>query len=283
MGQGIPDGRNGNGSSLKSQGGHHRCVLTGLVSDNGGTTCEWGMDRISQSNAYKLSETPCSFSGPQTLPSADKRLSDQIRQHNSGYLYKQARGSPIEESACLGKNNIVMEQKELAVSQSDTCARPNEYIGAALLSKGNPQPGEWRLHPEVVHEIWCKYGQAKADLFASEENTHCPLFFSLKGMDVPLGMDALAHPCPETLLYAFPPISLILPTLSRISAQRVSVLLIVPLWPGRTWTAEIVQLLYSHLWRLPQQRDLLSLAGERIFHPHPERWNLWVWPVKGLI
>ncbi len=38
VGQGIPDGRNGNGSSLKSQGGHHRCVLTGLGSDNGGTT-----------------------------------------------------------------------------------------------------------------------------------------------------------------------------------------------------------------------------------------------------
>ncbi len=73
-------------------------------------------------------------------------------------------------------------------------------IRADLLSRGNPHLGEWRLHPEVVQEIWCKYGQARVDLFASEENTHCPLLFSLKGMDVSLGMDALAHPWPETVI-----------------------------------------------------------------------------------
>lgn len=51
---------------------------------------------------------------------------------------------------------------------------------------------------------------------------------------------------------------------------------------GRPWTAEIVQLLYSGPWYLPQPRDFLSLAGWRIFHPHPQRWNLGVWPVIGL-
>ncbi len=133
---------------VSSQGGHHRSVLTGLGRDNGGTTCEWGMDRISQSNAYKLSGGTCSISGPQTLPSADKRLScvSQIRQHNSGCLYKQARESPIEESACLGKRNIVMEQKSLAVSQSETCARPNEYQGGPVV-EGESSPGGMEAPP----------------------------------------------------------------------------------------------------------------------------------------
>ncbi len=82
-------------------------------------------------------------------------------------------------------------------------------------------------------------------------------------MDAPLGMDALAHPWPETLLYAFPPVSLILHTLSRIGSQRVRVLLIAPLWPGRTWTAEIVQLLYSHpMASSSAQRYPLSGRGE---------------------
>ncbi len=71
------------------------------------------------------------------------------------------------------------------------------------MSRGNPHLGQWKIHPEEVQEIWHKYGQAKVDLFASEENTHCPLFFSLKGMDAPLGMDALAHPWPETVI-SFP-------------------------------------------------------------------------------
>ena len=39
----------------------------------------------------------------------------------------------------------------------------------------------------------------------SEASTHCPLWFSLRETTSPLGQDALAHPWPSSLLYAFPP------------------------------------------------------------------------------
>ncbi len=78
--------------------------------------------------------------------------------------------------------------------------------GADLLSRGNPLYGEWKLHPQVVNQIWQRY-----DLFASQENAHCPLFFSLADKSAPLSVDALAHPWPDVLLYAFPPLSLISP------------------------------------------------------------------------
>ncbi len=215
-GQDISDGRCANGSGVKSQGGHHRRILSGLGSDNGRTTCEWGMDGISQNNAYKLSGTPCSFFGPQTLPPADKRLTyvSKIKQHNSSCVYKQARGVRSRSLHSLGKRVLLWSKKHL-LSLRETHVPGQINIRADLLSRGNPLPGEWRLHPEVVQRIWDKYGQERVDLFASEENTHCPLFFSLKGMNAPLGIDALAHPWPETLLYAFPPISLIPPTLSK--------------------------------------------------------------------
>ncbi len=32
---------------------------------------------------------------------------------------------------------------------------------------------------------------------------------------------------------------------------------------------------------LPVKRDLLSQAGGSIFHPHPELWKLWAWPLRG--
>ena len=54
--------------------------------------------------------------------------------------------------------------------------------------------------------IWDRYGRAVADLFASEETTHCPLWFSLTERTSPLGQDALAPAWPDSLLYAFPPI-----------------------------------------------------------------------------
>ena len=79
-------------------------------------------------------------------------------------------------------------------------------LGADLLSRGGPLVREWRLHPAVVAQIWERFGRAEVDLFASRSNTHCPLFFSMTDRNAPLGMDALAHQWPNTLLYAFPPV-----------------------------------------------------------------------------
>lgn len=153
--------------------------------------------------------------------------------------------------------------------------------GADLLSRGNPLYGEWRLHPQVVGQIWQRYGQAAVDLYASWENTHCPLFFSLSEADAPLGVDALSHPWPNVLLYAFPPLSLISPTLTRVREQGLSLILVAPWWPSKPWIAEIIQMLAAEPWCLPFRRDLLSQAGGEIYHPHPDRVTLWAWPLKG--
>ncbi|XP_041840350.1 uncharacterized protein LOC121639256 [Melanotaenia boesemani] len=153
--------------------------------------------------------------------------------------------------------------------------------GADLLSRGNPLYGEWRLHPQVVAQIWRRYGQADVDLFASQENTHCPLFFSLSDVSAPLGVDVLAHQWPDVLLYAFPPLSLISPTLARVREQGLTLILVAPRWPSKHWIAEIIQLLADEPWPLPIRRDLLSQARGEIYHPHPDRLSLWAWPVRG--
>lgn len=118
-------------------------------------------------------------------------------------------------------------------------------VGADLLSRGNPHHGEWRL--QVVKLIWERYGHAFIDLFASHENAHCLLFFVLAG-DAPLGVDGLAHPWPRVMLYTFPPLSLILPTLVRVREEGSSSILLAPQWPGKLWVAEIILLLYDESW-----------------------------------
>lgn len=50
-------------------------------------------------------------------------------------------------------------------------------------------------------------GNLTVNLFATHENAHCPLYFTLQGRDAPLCVDALADPWPNMLLYAFPPLS----------------------------------------------------------------------------
>ncbi len=35
--------------------------------------------------------------------------------------------------------------------------------------------GEWKLHPEVVSQIWERFYEAEVELFASQETAQCPL------------------------------------------------------------------------------------------------------------
>ncbi len=52
-------------------------------------------------------------------------------------------------------------------------------------------------------------------------------------------------------------------------------------WPGRVWFPNLFSLLDGPPLELPIRRDLLSQAGGSIFHPHPELWKLWAWPLRG--
>ncbi|XP_075307052.1 uncharacterized protein LOC142368762 [Odontesthes bonariensis] len=153
--------------------------------------------------------------------------------------------------------------------------------GADLLSRGAPVYGEWTLHPEIVEQIWARFGRAVVDLFASRDNTQCALFYSLRSMDSPLGVDALAHAWPRERLYAFPPLALIPPTLSRVREHGHALILIAPHWPAMHWLTEIYQLMCAQPWQLPLRRDLLSQGGGAVFHPHPEHLALWAWPLSG--
>ena len=152
---------------------------------------------------------------------------------------------------------------------------------ADIMSRGGPQPAEWRLHPQVVSEIWRRLGRAEVDLFASRESTHCPLFFSLRNDDPPMGWDALAHPWPRVLLYAFPPFALLQPLLQRVLVERVRLILVAPRWPHMPWFSAIPPLLDGLPWELPHRRDLLSQANGALFHPFPEGLRLMAWPLRG--
>ncbi|XP_053190141.1 uncharacterized protein LOC128373962 [Scomber japonicus] len=156
-----------------------------------------------------------------------------------------------------------------------------ENLAADRLSRGGPLPGEWRLHPEVVSGIWDRYGTAVADLFASREDTHCPLFFSMGRDDPPLGTDVMAHQWPLGLLYAFPPFILLHQLLQRVQVEEVSLILVAPNWPQMIWFAEIPPLFQGQPWELPIRRDLLSQAEGTLFHPLSQGLRLWAWPLRG--
>ncbi|XDV15909.1 hypothetical protein PO909_015850 [Leuciscus waleckii] len=71
-------------------------------------------------------------------------------------------------------------------------------VGPDRLSRDNVPPGEWSLHHQTVQLLWHLFGRAKVDLFAADDNAHCPIFFSKSE-------DALAQAWPSLPLYAFSP------------------------------------------------------------------------------
>ncbi len=124
---------------------------------------------------------------------------------------------------------------------------------ADFLSRQKLRPGEWMLNRQTVSQIWNLFGKAEVDLFASQESSQCPLWFSLS-FPMTLGIDAFAHPWPNVSLYAFPPAKLIPAILCRVSGARL--LLIAPFWSSQTWFSELTPLLYRPPWEIPIRRDL---------------------------
>nr|XP_055041699.1 uncharacterized protein LOC129429202 [Misgurnus anguillicaudatus] len=151
--------------------------------------------------------------------------------------------------------------------------------GADMLSRNGLPHGEWRLHPDSVQLIWDQFGRASIDLFATSENTHCPLFFSLT--DAPLQGEALTSRWPKVSLYAFPPIKLIPLVLCKIREEGATVILVAPDWPNQPWYPDLREMLISPPWQIPLRRDLLSQVEGSVWHPSPELWNLHAWKVRG--
>ena len=157
--------------------------------------------------------------------------------------------------------------------------------GWGALWENHPARGQWgpfwRLHPEIVETIWARFGEAQVDLFASQETTHCPLWYSIAGPAGTLGVDGLAHQWPQGLLYAFPPFPLIPAVLAKVEMMEARVLLVAPAWPHQPWMATLQRLLAGTPWCLPVRPDMLSQARGELWHQNPGVYKLHVWPLDG--
>ncbi|XP_053718309.1 uncharacterized protein LOC128757227 [Synchiropus splendidus] len=127
------------------------------------------------------------------------------------------------------------------------------------MSRGVVSAEEWGLVPHVAEAVWARFGVPVADLFASRMNYKAPLWFCLKASDNPtLGVDALAHATwPQGLLYAFPPLRLLMPFLLRVRTQMLTVITVVPNSPGTRWFPDLVSLAKGPPWMIPDSHGAL--------------------------
>ncbi len=171
--------------------------------------------------------------------------------------YINHQGCLVSKRLCtLANNLLVWAQNNLrSLKAMHVPGKMNQ--GADILSRKNVSSEEWTLHPLAVQIIWEVFGRAWVDLFASKDNSHCPIFFTKS-------TDALAHEWPSLPLYAFPPVVLLPQVLRRVREQRHKLIVRAPLWRNKPWVSELFQLLKAALWPIPLRWDPLSQENDTI-------------------
>ncbi len=301
--------RGENGCDPPSPNDYDRHINDGLGRGLRRQTGEWGMDRRVPFLAHKLPGTQGCLPGFDVFSPRSRGASyhSQNGQYGGCVPHKPSGrftvahpgqactpSSPLFPGQVPQRKELVLGTKEKTACKPVQGARPwtslmpvGTYrdmtafhvpgilnLAADFLSRQKLRPGEWMLNRQTVSQIWDLFGKAEVDLLVSQESSQCPLWFSLS-FPTTLGIDAFAHPWPNVSLYAFPSIKLIPAVLCRVKVSSV------PFWPSQTWFSELTPLLYRSPWEIPIRRDLLSQLQGRIWHPQPELWKLWVWPIQG--
>ncbi len=157
--------------------------------------------------------------------------------------------------------------KDLSGRWQESSRRLNARVPRHHCRRREDSPIHFTQHdqrPSAVSNmiIWEVFGRARVDLFASEDNSHCPIFFTKS-------TDALVHEWPSLPLFAGTQAS------QGTTAQAYSNS------PPLEKPTVLFQLLKAAPWPIPLRRDLLSQANGTIWHPRPELWVLHVWPLDG--
>ena len=148
-----------------------------------------------------------------------------------------------------------------------------------LLSRRNQVLGvEWSLLPQVVKKIIRTWGSLTIDLFATHLSAKLPLYCSLVPDPQAVFEDAFRHPWNHLDVYTFPPFHLVERVVARVrETPNLSMMLIAPLWPEKSWFAGLLLLLTQPPLVLPPWDRRLRQPHFHRFHGGIHALNLHAW------
>jgi hypothetical protein len=128
-----------------------------------------------------------------------------------------------------------------------------------LLTLGDPLA--WKSNPSFLFSVmldplvfkkldlvWCPH---QVDCFAAMNNSQLEHYVSWLPDPFALHADFLSEEAPEGLLYAFPPFSRVLSTLSKMIRESRKATVVVPFWPARPFRPVLLSLLTDWPMLLP--------------------------------
>ena len=196
---------------------------------------------------------------------------DRYRQHHCCSLDQQTGWDPFPYPVVAGSRSVSM-------------ATDSRYSHSGLTHSGLPkcvdwlsrlnQPitTEWRLHPEIVNQIFQTWGTPAVDIFATVHNTHLPQFISPVLEPRALAIDAVSHDWQGRSMYLFLPFPLLSKVIQKLrTIQEGELILIAP--GGHHNRGFHTYMYYVCVWTthiLPYRRDLLSQQRQVIPSAHME-------------
>jgi hypothetical protein len=120
------------------------------------------------------------------------------------------------------------------------------------------------LDPLIFTKLDRVWGPHQVDCFAAMNNSQLRHYVSWLPDPFALHADLLSEEAPEGLLYAFPPFSRVLPTLTKMDRESRKATVVVPFWPARPFWPVLLTLLSD--WPILPPPKALSLP-RGIFDP----------------
>jgi hypothetical protein len=164
-----------------------------------------------------------------------------------------------------------------------------KYIPGALNAvadmcsrRGQTLKAEWRLSETTFR--WIRqnkfFGDPQINLFANKYNKHLERYGSPCPDPTAEIIDALAAPWPKTILFAFPPTSILEKVMVKIQQERPQALILVaPLYPRAAWFPFLSKWAHSKM-EIPLSVLQLHQPHFNQAHPNPGMLCLTVYHIR---
>jgi len=157
-----------------------------------------------------------------------------------------------------------------------------ENIRADWESRHLVDSSDWKLDRSIFLSLSENLGPFSIDLFASRTNAQLPVSCSWRADPTVLSVNALSIPWTSHYPYMFPPFPLISRCLVKLNKERVSAVMITPVWPNQPWFPQLLNSFSGVPILLPQSLEIVTNPSDQN-HPLVLEGHLPLaaWPVSG--
>ncbi len=269
------------GSFMSSQDANDRCLPHGLGSDLGGTLESRSVEGPSSLMAHQPPGYVGCISCSQEFPNRSQGppCACPLRQHIGGLLHKSPGRFAVTSTLQTGVPNPPVVPKEVVVSVSNLHPGGPQYRSRHPVETGAEARGMEAPPRGGGADVEGVRPGTSGSVCVSRD-------VSLPTLVLPHASSSSRTGCDDTDVAEASSV--------RISPDRSApgstgesspgpgpTTSFCPAVAGQSMVPKSFSLLDGPPLELPVRRDLLSQVGGSIFHPHPELWKLWAWPLRG--